>query len=329
MSRAELTSLLTRLREAEPSEVPQRLEELTAAIEALSDSFDRRDELLLKSMEVLDDRLTRVENSALFRFNRAAGRTLGTLKKKLGQRLLHSKWHALFLRLSPPGDGQYGEWVKRQETSLPPSSQLAHRPTISIVMPVHKPRRDWLEAAVDSVRGQSYGHWQLCICDDASREPWLLEYLSGLAAADSRIRFVISETPLGIAAASNRAGTLAAGDYVAFLDHDDVLSRDALHYIAEACQEAGVQIVYSDEDCLDAQGRRERPRFKPDWSPDLLTGCMYLGHLLVVDRSLLDEVSWFRGRIRRRTGLRSGAAARGSRTYRPARPTGTLSLAPA
>jgi hypothetical protein len=105
---------------------------------------------------------------------------------------------------------------------------------------------------------------------------------------------VQSDEPLGIGGASNRAGVLADGNYVAFLDHDDVLPWHALHYVAEACQEPGVQIVYSDEDCLGLDGRRKRPRFKPDWSPELLTSCMYLGHLLVVERSLLDDVRWFR-----------------------------------
>jgi GT2 family glycosyltransferase len=257
-------------------------------------NFARREEVLLKLMEGLDERLTRVENSLLFRFNRSVGRLLGTYKKKLGQWLLKSGWHSFYVRLAPPADERYALWVQRQEASAPSSDKLAYRPIISVVMPVHKPKRDWLEAAIASVQQQSYSNWQLCICDDVTREPWLVEYLTGLAAADSRIRFVVSETRLGIAGASNRAGELAEGEYVAFLDHDDVLDRSALHYIAKACQEGGVEIVYSDEDCLNAEGRRALPRFKPDWSPDLLTCCMYLGHLFVVDRRLLDEVSWFR-----------------------------------
>jgi GT2 family glycosyltransferase len=257
-------------------------------------NFARREEVLLKLMEGLDERLARVENSLLFRSNRSVGRLLDTYKKKLGQRLLKSGWHSFYVRLAPPTDERYALWVQRQEESAPEVRQLAYRPTISVVMPVHKPKRDWLEAAIASVRQQTYSNWQLCICDDATREPWLVEFLTGLAGADSRIRFVISDTPLGIAGASNRAGELADGEYVAFLDHDDVLDRYALHYIAEACQESGVQIVYSDEDCLNAESRRALPRFKPDWSPDLLTCCMYLGHLFVVDRRLLDEVSWFR-----------------------------------
>lgn len=301
MSREELTTLLTRLRVSDPTEIQERLDELMAGIETLSSRYQRQEELLLKSLEVLDDRLARVENSLLFRFNRTVGRVLDTYKKKLGQRLLYSDWHSLFLRLSPSVDGRYALWVKREEASLPSpdwhrarSRQWTYRPTISVVMPVHQPRRDWLEAAIASVREQSYENWQLCLCDDASGEPWLVEYLAQLAAADERIRYVASEQRLGIAGASNRAGRLAEGDYVAFLDHDDVLPWYSLHYIAETCQEAGVQIVYSDEDCLDSEGRRQRPRFKPDWSPELLTSCMYLGHLMVVERSFLDEVGWFR-----------------------------------
>ena len=301
MSRDELTTLLTRLKEAEPSEIPERLDELIVHIATLSNRVERQEKLLFKSLEVLDDRLARVENSLLFRFNRAAGGLLGTYKRKLGQRLLASSFHSLFLRFSPPDEAPYRAWVKRQDETLKSpewhrsqSELWDYRPSISVVMPVHKPKREWLAAAIASVREQSYENWQLCICDDASLEPWLTDYLSELAEADSRIKFVQSDRRLGISAASNQAGRLAEGEYVAFLDHDDVLPWYALHYVAQACQEPGVQMVYSDEDCLDSAGSRRSPRFKPDWSPELLTSCMYLGHFLAVDRSCLDEVSWFR-----------------------------------
>jgi O-antigen biosynthesis protein len=161
-------------------------------------------------------------------------------------------------------------------------------------MPTRNPRRDWLRAAIDSVSAQSYENWQLCVCDDASDEPWVREYLEARAASDPRVRFVRSEAPLGISGALNSAGTLASGEYLAFLDHDDLLHPYALHYVAKAYQDPDVMVVYSDEDHLDDRGRRVQPNFRPDWSPDLFLSCMYFGHLFTAARDVVDRAGWFR-----------------------------------
>jgi GT2 family glycosyltransferase len=144
------------------------------------------------------------------------------------------------------------------------------------------------------VAAQSYENWQLCVCDDASNETWVREFLEARAASDARIRVIRSDIPLGISGALNLAGTVASGEYIAFLDHDDVLHRYALHYVAEAFQDPDVKIVYSDEDHLDELERRVQPSFKPDWSPDLLLNCMYFGHLFAAAKDVVDRAGWFR-----------------------------------
>jgi len=168
------------------------------------------------------------------------------------------------------------------------------RPTIGILIPTFQPRKEWLEQAIASVKAQSYERWQLCICDDASPEPWVREYLETEAAADCRISVAFRDSNGGISAALNAAGKLTTGEYVTFLDHDDVLHPFALHYVVEACQEDSVDVLYSDEDYLDPAGARSGPMFKPDWSPELLTACMYFGHVLVATRSIVEDVGWFR-----------------------------------
>jgi O-antigen biosynthesis protein len=244
--------------------------------------------------------------SSFSRFLKYAGRVATTNKKKAGQLLLHSPFHPLYLRIFARHKLQargieYTRWISNQESTWPSwqghqkiAAEWHFQPTVSILIPTYRPRKEWIEQAIASVQAQSYEKWQLCICDDASGEPWVREYLQAVAAADSRIHVTFSESNGGISAALNAAGTLAVGEYVTFLDHDDMLHPFALHYVVEACQEDAVDVLYSDEDYLNPSGQRSGPTFKPDWSPELLSACMYFGHLLVATRSLVEQAGWFR-----------------------------------
>ncbi len=198
------------------------------------------------------------------------GRFLGDWKGRFGQLLLHSPLHPLYLKLVNPHftEDRYRLWVENEQT---PAGEIQRRqPLISLILPLRTPQRDWLEAAVTSVLDQTYGCWQLCVCDDASEQDWVVDYLTALSATDSRIRFVCSGERLGIAGALNKAGELASGEYAGFLDQDDVLSPHALDCVAGAVQDGQPDLLYSDEDYLDSDGRRVQPIFKPAFSPDLL-----------------------------------------------------------
>lgn len=327
-SRLELNSRDASLSPAELAEAVRLLTEILDQTEAGRQAAERRLQWCISDLSRVEERLVRVENSLFFRSMRAIGGGFRSAKLRLGQTLLHTPLHSAYLRLKPGvgRDSVYEQWLAREETETPSwqwhrdrALQWTYRPLISVVMATHNPKREWLEAAVESVVAQSYPCWELCVCDDAS-EAWVAEYLAQKSAGDSRIRYCLSPESLGIARALNRAGELARGEYAAFLDHDDVLSALALHYIADALQadapqggapgaghpdanrpdanrpDAGqVDAIYSDEDYLDPGGRRIRPSFKPDWSPDLLSSCMYWGHFLVVARRRLDEIGWFRG----------------------------------
>jgi GT2 family glycosyltransferase len=263
----------------------------------------RRHEHLSQDLARLEDRLLQIENSRFSRMIRGAAMFTLHRYRRLGQWLLHSPFHRFYLatRWAKPGVSPYTSWIEARELAFPSlewhqqqAESWARKPLISVLMPTRNPGRDWLKAATDSVSGQSYANWQLCVCDDASDEPWVREFLAARAAADPRIRFVRTDAPQGISGALNSAGTLASGDYLAFLDHDDLLHPYALHYVAEAYQDPEVKVVYSDEDHLDEQGRRVQPRFRPDWSPDLLLSCMYFGHLFTAARDVVDRAGWFR-----------------------------------
>jgi GT2 family glycosyltransferase len=188
----------------------------------------------------------------------------------------------------------YRHWL-RQGGDGPAAAAPRTGPLVSVVMPVYRPELWYFRACVDSVLAQEYGNWELCLCDDASGDVALDEVIADYARRDNRIKPTRLETNGGISRATNAALALAGGELVALLDHDDVLTPDALGaVVAAVAAHPDADVLYSDDDKIDEQGRRYQPHFKPDWAPDLLLSYPYMGHLLVVRRALLEEIGGFR-----------------------------------
>jgi len=199
--------------------------------------------------------------------------------------------------------GEYANWIdvfdRLRDDELERLSgsvgSLPSKPTISIVMPVYNTPAEWLKRCIDSVRAQTYPHWQLCIADDASPNRDVRPLLKKFAASDPRIKLVFRESNGHISEASNSALQVATGDYIALLDHDDELPPHALHLVARTLAEnPDLKLVYSDEDKIDEHGQRFAPFFKPDWNPDLLRSQNYICHLGVYSRALVQSVGGFR-----------------------------------
>lgn len=156
-------------------------------------------------------------------------------------------------------------------------------PLFSILVPVHDPDPVFLSEAIDSVHEQTFGDWELCLCDDGSHDPRVLGLLKR-ATRDRRVCLTRMEG-VGTAAATNAALELASGEYIALLDHDDVLAPDALEAMASAIAAAPESdFLYSDEVVTEGDGLGW-PYLKPDYSPDLLRSIMYTCHLSVFRRS--------------------------------------------
>ena len=195
-------------------------------------------------------------------------------------------WHWLYLR----------EQYQAKNADSHPARQLPESgPLLSVVVPVYRPALWYFRECVLSVLDQTYQSWELCLCDDGSDEPELTAAMAEFAAGDDRIKIMAMQENGGISRATNKALQAATGELVVLLDHDDVLTSDALAEIAMvAIEHPDVDVIYSDEDKLDESDRPFMPHFKPDWDPDLLLAYPYFGHVTVVRRELLVRIGGFR-----------------------------------
>lgn len=197
----------------------------------------------------------------------------------------YSLWVSLFDSPSPNDRDHI-----QQETEA-----LGFHPLFSIVMPTYNTPELLLHEAIESVRGQIYPHWELCIADDASSAAGVATTLGELARADPRIKVTVRQHNGGISAASNSALAMATGDFVALMDHDDTLAPHALLMVARAVNDQrDLDIIYSDEDRIDRKGRRVHPYFKPDWDPELILHQNFVSHLSVIRTDLVRRAGGFR-----------------------------------
>jgi glycosyltransferase involved in cell wall biosynthesis len=218
---------------------------------------------------------------------------------------LYKEVHQLKSRLAA---GTYKMWIRSHRLRAADRRAIARhidhfatKPLISVLMPVFNARADVLAEAIESVRSQLYPHWELCIADDASTAPHVREVLEKFRHADSRIKVDYRQSNGHISAASNSALAMAAGEFIALLDHDDMLSEQALYQVvAELNNYPKTDIIYTDEDKIysegdkSAEGRRDDPHFKSGWNPDLLYSQNYISHLGVYRAELVKSVGGFR-----------------------------------
>jgi GT2 family glycosyltransferase len=211
------------------------------------------------------------------------------------------------LRRLTPGETYtveyYDPWARQYQKALAAApDQLAGLlpadgsplPLVSIICPAHAPRLPDFIAAVESVRSQSYRHWELIVVDDASRSPELAACIAAFVDKDKRIKALTLKKNHGISGATNAALARATGRYVIFFDHDDLLAERAIEFMLAAALRTGAQMLYSDEDKIDDDGIFSEVNFKPDWNYRLLLALNYICHLLMVERKQLDKVGTFR-----------------------------------
>lgn len=194
----------------------------------------------------------------------------------------------------------YEEWMTKVEEPtraqlIEASKDLTFQPKISLVVPVYNVDEKWLRACVKSLTDQVYSNWELCLADDASPKAHIKPLLEELAAADERVKIVLREKNGHISEATNSAIEITTGDYIGFMDNDDILADTALLAVVNALNEnQNREFIYTDEDKLSMSGKRFDPFFKPNWNETLLLGHNYITHFVVVKRSIIETVGGLR-----------------------------------
>ena len=175
------------------------------------------------------------------------------------------------------------------------AQKFQYRPKISIIIPVYNTSDKWLRDCIESVLNQIYDNWELCIVDGASTIPALRKIIIEFAENDGRIKFKPLDENKGIAGNSNEALSLATGDFIGLLDHDDKLDLSALYEVVKTLNECkDIDFIYSDEDKILPNGTRFDPHFKPDWSPDTLRSYNYITHFAIIRKTVIDSLNGFK-----------------------------------
>jgi GT2 family glycosyltransferase len=211
--------------------------------------------------------------------------------------------HALRERDIRSGSLEYADWVRLYDTLSDTDRKMIARriasfgekPLISVIAPIHSTPETTLRRCIESVREQLYPHWEMFVVRESTSGDEASALAGQYRGMDERIRFVPGRANDDTAAAANTGLELASGGFVALLDHHDELAPHALYMLAEELnRNPGLDLVFSDEDTIDASGRRFDPYFKTDLNYDLMLSQNCMGRLAAYRRSMLREIGGFR-----------------------------------
>ena len=193
---------------------------------------------------------------------------------------------------------RYKSWIKNNEPSKEELEKqrifkFEYEPKISIIVPMYNTPISFFEELIECMMAQTYGNWELCLADGSPQKSNKIEEI---CRKDERIKYNFLNSNLGISGNTNEALKLATGDYIALLDHDDLLPEFCLYEIVKCINShRDAEFIYTDEDkIIETKENRCDPHFKPDFSPDTLNSNNYITHLSIFKRELMNKLGGFK-----------------------------------
>lgn len=190
----------------------------------------------------------------------------------------------------------YDQWfrdnqkVNHQELQFQENHKFEIEPVYSIIVPLYHTPIDFFEDMIQSVLEQSYGKLELILVNASKEDQNLKNAVEQYMRQDERVKVIELEKNMGITENTNAGIDVARGDFICFLDHDDVLEKDVLYEYTHALNlNSQIDLLYCDEDKL-MSGSYCDPYFKPDFNLDLLCGINYICHFLTVRKTVVDEI---------------------------------------
>lgn len=209
-------------------------------------------------------------------------------------------WIRLHERFEPE-EVPYGPWYEayipdKETLEAQKKHKFDYTPLISIAVPAYQTPVEFLRQMIDSLISQTYTEWELCIANASPDNEEMQRVLADYSAKDSRVRFCNLKENLGIAKNTNHAFSMARGEFIGLLDHDDLLAPNALYEIVNALQDhPQADALYTDEDKVTTElDEHFQPHLKPDFNLDLLRSNNYICHFFVVRRSIVEKAGGFR-----------------------------------
>ena len=184
--------------------------------------------------------------------------------------------------------------AKEEILEIQRSATFPKSPLVSIVVPLYKTPIRYFCEMTDSVRNQSYQNWELILVQASPENNEVINKADFYLSADDRIRQIVLPFNKGISENTNAGIKIARGDFICFLDHDDLIEPDLLYeYILALNERENIDLLYCDEDKIDEKTIHFDPFFKPDFNLDLLRNNNYVCHLLCIRTSLLFDIGLF------------------------------------
>lgn len=246
----------------------------------------------------LDRRLAALERSIFLRLLRAVGGYKKVMTLRASQLLIRSKLHTVLHRIQRTSRNvtEHQRWLQAHRASDPlsviPNSLVRTGPDLAIALVIRDSRRACVVNALDSILAQNYPNWRLTIYLSNEAPHETRDWLRGVAMTDFRVAVVDCQDEPS-AATLNAWVSHTAGELFVFLDEDVHLEPAALAHIAALFAASGCDLIYSDEGACDLNGLSRYAVFKPSYSPELLSECMYFGRLFVVSRSAFARAGGF------------------------------------